>query len=901
MADTTLRVAIDGSRARTDARALENDLDRLKRSGDGVDSSVRRLNSTLLGFSKINLAGTLTLGAAVTGFVRLADESANLNARLKLATASTAELTRAQTALFAIAQSTSSSFAETSDLYARFANATRVLGISQERLLGITTSVNQAVQLSGASAGAANAALIQLGQGLSSGSLRGEELNSVLEQTPRLAKAIADGFGVTTGQLRALAAENKLTAEAIVAALESQRATLESEFGTLPQTVGRSLTELGNTALQAAGQIDKSAGFTKALSGAITSLSDSLQGGAVRGAIEGLASATGLLTRNLDVLIVFFVGRAALPIVFTAAAAAATTLAGAISLLGPALGIVAAGALGLQAALAPLLGVVGLTTAVISGLAIGFIAIRESESDLDRVIRELTESKKKLTEASGESAEAALKEAFAKRELALAELEQLKNAARQSPFVSSVGQSSDRQRLNAEIDALDVQITELQRRQSSDFLPANLPNIGAPSASSGAAVAIARRDALKDGNEALRLAQAAATADAERANTIYRMIRGTQDQSAELQRQLQTGEELTAAGRELLKLRSGEFDFQFRGREAAKEQLAIDLEGLDTLQKKVEAQDRLNAAARKAAAEIQDGPTAPGGSERRASRRGIRGTFEEIQLNQAGLRGIENGRFEKQERDLRGGTEASLRLEEGQTVDDLVEKARGEHEKRLTEIARQGAMERNQLTQSYFRAGSEIIGNLSDAAESAGLARTKRGFEAAKILSITQATISTAAAVTNALAVPPYPLGVALAASAGIAGLAQIAAIKSQKFGGGRELGGPVDSSRFFEIGEKGRPEIIQDDGKYFLFGANGNVIPASNGSAGGASEARTPIQILINNTVSNLASIQAEESQGLNGETVIRIVAEALTDNASPVSRGVQRRVGRRAEGSIG
>lgn len=412
---------------------------------------------------------------------------------------------------------------------------------------------------------------------------------------------------------------------------------------------------------------------------------------------------------------------------------------------------------------------------------------------------------------------------------------------------------------------------------------------------------VAKREGLKLDSDSERLQKQMAQQDAGRANTIYRMIRGTQDQSAELQRQLQTGEELTAAGRELLRLRSGELDFQFRGREAAKEELAIQLEGLDTLQKKVAAQDRLNDAAKKAADELRDGPSAPGGAERTSRPDLIRGTFEEINSKQSELRYIEDGRFEKEERNLRGGTEASLRLEEGQTVDDLVEKARSKHEKRLTKIARQGAEERNELTQSYFQSGSQIVANLSDAAESAGLSRTKRGFEAAKILSITQATISTAAAVTNALAVPPYPLGVALAASAGIAGLAQIAAIKSQKFGGGRELGGPVDSSRFFEIGEKGRPEIIQDDGKYFLFGANGNVIPASNGSAGSASEARTPIQILINNTVSNLASIQAEESQGLNGETVIRIVAEALTDNASPVSRGVQRRAGRRAEGLIG
>jgi tape measure domain-containing protein len=909
MAESTLRVAIDGSRARTDARALESDLDRLKRSGDGVDNSVRRLNSTLLKFSSINVAGTLTVGAAVTGFVRLADESANLNARLKLATNSTAELTRAQAALFQISQSTSSSFAETSDLYARFANATRTLGVSQERLLAITTSVNQAVQLSGASSGAANAALIQLGQGLSSGALRGEELNSVLEQTPRLAKAIADGFGVTTGQLRTLAADNKLTAEAIVGALESQRATLESEFGTLPQTVGRSLTELGNTALQAAGQIDQSAGLTKALSGAITSLSDSLQGGAVRGAIEGLASATGLLTRNLDVLVAFFVGRAALPILFTAASGAAATLAGTVSLLGPALGIAAAGALGLQAALAPLLGVVGLTTAVVSGLAIGFVAIRESESDLDRVTRELTEAKKKLTQASGESAEAALKEAFAKRELALAELEQLRNAARQSPFVAGVGQGRERQRLTAEIDALDFQITELQRRQAGEFLPANLPNIGTPGvppSATGGNVGGVRV------NDAEAVAARYRRAEADRTNAIYQRIKATQDESAELQRQFATGERLTEAARELARLKSGELDFQFRGREAAKQQLAIELQGLDTIQKKVAAQDRLNAAASRAAGELQDGPLAAGAAQRaaRGARRARRGsigiTFGDIEAQQSAAADSERARFGAQEKALRGGDESVLRrdglLKENETINDLIERAREEHQARLTEIDADGQQARRDLTNQYVGASVQALGDIASAAESLG----KRGFAVYKAAAIAQTIISTFQGAQNAftslssIPVVGPALGGAAAAAAVIGGLARVNQIRSQQYGGGREFGGDVQRSRFYEIGEKGKPEIINSDGRYYLFGAQGNVIPASQST--GNSSPSVNVRVMNNGAPVDATARTTTNSDGsMDIDLVLNEVESRLADNTSRLSRAVDRRTGRKATGAFG
>ena len=52
--------------------------------------------------------------------------------------------------------------------------------------------------------------------------MRGEEFNSVMEQSPRLAKAMADGLGVTTGELRKMAGEGQLTSETVIKALQGQ-------------------------------------------------------------------------------------------------------------------------------------------------------------------------------------------------------------------------------------------------------------------------------------------------------------------------------------------------------------------------------------------------------------------------------------------------------------------------------------------------------------------------------------------------------------------------------------------------------------------------------------------------------------------------------------------------------
>ena len=88
--------------------------------------------------------------------------------------------------------------------------------------LRLTETVNQAVRLSGASAQASEAALTQLIQGLQGGVLRGDEFNSVMEQAPRLAKALADGLGVTTGALRTMAEAGQLSSETVIRALQGQ-------------------------------------------------------------------------------------------------------------------------------------------------------------------------------------------------------------------------------------------------------------------------------------------------------------------------------------------------------------------------------------------------------------------------------------------------------------------------------------------------------------------------------------------------------------------------------------------------------------------------------------------------------------------------------------------------------
>lgn len=249
-----------------------------ERSASAAVASIKRLVAGL-----ITVAGTVKLIGA-------ADELNTLNARLRLVTNSTEEYNRAQVALFDLAQRTRSSLGSTIDLYARIALSTKDAKVGQEVLLSVVETINQAVQLSGASAQAADAALIQLGQGLGSGTLRGEELNSVLEQTPALADAIAKGMGITRAELKKYGEEGKITSQQVIDALLKQRDVVAQQFAQLPLTVGQSVTLLKNASLQLLGAFDDSTKATAGLASVIKDLADYLASDEAAGAAVEFAT-----------------------------------------------------------------------------------------------------------------------------------------------------------------------------------------------------------------------------------------------------------------------------------------------------------------------------------------------------------------------------------------------------------------------------------------------------------------------------------------------------------------------------------------------------------------------------------------------------------------------------------
>ena len=249
--------------AEIEARNMDKALEQAGRSSFRLTGGMGGLASAMQA-----VAGALV----VREVIRMADAYANLHSRLGLVTSGTADLARVQAQLFAVSQSTRTGMESNVALFASIVRSTKALGLSQQDLVGITRTVSQSFLISGASALETNAAVRQLAQALASGVLRGDEFNSIAENAPRLQQAVAESLGVTIGQLRAMAAEGKITAGVITKALMDSGAAINAEFAQIPTTVGGAMVQVRNAMLMAVGAVDSAQGSSAGLAHALTSL-----------------------------------------------------------------------------------------------------------------------------------------------------------------------------------------------------------------------------------------------------------------------------------------------------------------------------------------------------------------------------------------------------------------------------------------------------------------------------------------------------------------------------------------------------------------------------------------------------------------------------------------------------
>ncbi|MEB0951600.1 tape measure protein [Citrobacter sedlakii] len=245
--------------------------------GNSAASAAKKMDQLQTGINKI--AGAIAASVVADwgkAFLVAADNMSQLNARIERLTGSAATASQTMQSLMRISSATGGSLQDTAKLWESLSTALRDTGATNGQVLQLTETLQKIGRIGGSSSEEMANALRQFGQSISSGIVRAEEFNSILEQMPELARQIATGMGVSIGELRQRMLEGKLTAEDALNAIQKQAGVVNAEFEKLPRTLSQANAALTNSMLGMVDSINQATGASNGLVAVIDSVAAAL-------------------------------------------------------------------------------------------------------------------------------------------------------------------------------------------------------------------------------------------------------------------------------------------------------------------------------------------------------------------------------------------------------------------------------------------------------------------------------------------------------------------------------------------------------------------------------------------------------------------------------------------------
>jgi tape measure domain-containing protein len=262
--DELAKTAQAGVRAEDAARKMGT---QLKKAANDSINPIQKVSSgvSALASALVALGGAL----AVRQFILYTDQWTDLNSRLINATGSAEAADLALQSISQTARTTYSSLQQTAEAFLLNSMALNELGYTTRQQVELADALNNALVISGTKGERAASVMNALSKAMALGKLSGDNFNTVIQSGGRVVQALADGLGVTTTELRAMASEGLLTTEAIITSMTSQMQILRTEAEEMPATIGDAMVQFGNFALEAVGRLDQAAGLSASIADAI--------------------------------------------------------------------------------------------------------------------------------------------------------------------------------------------------------------------------------------------------------------------------------------------------------------------------------------------------------------------------------------------------------------------------------------------------------------------------------------------------------------------------------------------------------------------------------------------------------------------------------------------------------
>ena len=245
--------------------------------GNSATNAAKKMDELQTNINRV--AGAIAASLVVDwgkAFLVAADNMSQLNARIERLTGSAATASQTMQSLMRISSATGGSLQDTAKLWETLSTALRDTGATNGQIIQLTETLQKIGRIGGSSTEEMANALRQFGQSISSGTVRAEEFNSILEQMPELARQIAAGMGVSIGELRQLMLDGKLTAEDALNAIQKQTGSVNAEFEKLPRTLSQANTALTNSFLSMIDSVNQATGASTGLVAVIDSMTAAL-------------------------------------------------------------------------------------------------------------------------------------------------------------------------------------------------------------------------------------------------------------------------------------------------------------------------------------------------------------------------------------------------------------------------------------------------------------------------------------------------------------------------------------------------------------------------------------------------------------------------------------------------
>ncbi|MBA1444800.1 MAG: tape measure protein [Chromatiales bacterium] len=239
----------------------------------------------------------LTVRTAID-LMKFADEWNVLQQRIKTATKKTGDYNDVSRELYAITQRNGVALKDTVSFFQSVARAAPELGATNAEVLKVSESIQQLGIISGATDAGMGAGMMQFSQAMAAGTVRAEEMNPIVENIPEVANRIAEGMGMTVGQMQAAVREGSVLSTSVFGSLLKQTEAINQEFANIPVSLGRAGQKLKTSFGALLGGIEAQTGIVATTAEEIEKFSKAVDRS--EGSLKGLLAALGVFGEQVQ-------------------------------------------------------------------------------------------------------------------------------------------------------------------------------------------------------------------------------------------------------------------------------------------------------------------------------------------------------------------------------------------------------------------------------------------------------------------------------------------------------------------------------------------------------------------------------------------------------------------------